>query len=778
MKNKFFYLTTFILLILIPSILNGQSYRISGWIHDQENKPIIGAMLSLKPDGKQTSSDNSGNYTFTASSGAKELTARMLGHKSVLLKFELKNDTVINLFLQVSPFELKEVQVINSKKNVEMTHRGSYIVTPAALHEIPRLFGESDLLKAFQQLPGVSFGKEGTSDIYVRGGGAGQNINIADGCYFFLPGHLLGIVSPFDLDFLESAELYKDYIPSEIGGGASSITTLDFRKPHSDSLKAQLRLGLLSSGFTVDVPFSKINLDLTAGLKRGNYSLYAPLLKKIAPNGVGNYLPSDGYSFYDSFVKLSHESSKVGRISYLFFGNYDNGKDENKTTGEHLDTLYKYTEGVTTGWNSMVHALRWDLPESGLYTWRVDLNYNRLSIGRRIYSGTDSILKATGEQIGSSSTLYSFYPTIHNLGITVSAKRQFNKTILYAGVSERYRFFISNNYATHTLNDNTIRNDLQGNDIESETSIFLSSISTLGENFQLDAGLRLSEMIIRKGTFFVPEPRMRLSFKPGGSISPHITYVRLSQSDHSIEGSNAGLRTQLWLPLYKDLGPEISDIFSIGFNGRIKNDFVWSLDGYVKRSSGILDFKPGASFIFDTSFVDMVDRINLKAYGLEVGVIKRTGKLTGSASYTLSRSKREWYAPEGVMWIPSTADRPHNLNISLKYLFHKRTSFGLNYVFQSGAPATIYMHETSYGEFFETKNNIRYFDYHRLDLSFRQIILKRRFLIAIDADIYNVYNRKNTFYFKMLYDEKEKRYYFKNVALFPIMPSLTLTIKY
>lgn len=180
-------------------------------------------------------------------------------------------------------------------------------------------------------LPGVSFGKEGTSDIYVRGGGAGQNVVLADGCYFFLPGHLLVIVSPFDLDFLESAELYKDFIPSGTGGGASSVIGLDFRKPHTDSLKAQLRLGLLSFGVTVEMPFKKINLDLTAGLKRGNYSLYAPLLKKIMSDDVSGFLPPNKYSFYDSFVKVSHESSKAGRISYLFFGNYDNGINENKT---------------------------------------------------------------------------------------------------------------------------------------------------------------------------------------------------------------------------------------------------------------------------------------------------------------------------------------------------------------------------------------------------------------------------------------------------------------
>lgn len=769
-----------VMFVCFLSVLSGQTFRISGRILEEKaDKPVSPASIYLRPDGRQTYSDNLGNYSFISTSGSKQLTARILGYNPVTLKFVLSSDTVIDIHLRVSPFELSEVSVVSdSTKTVEMTPRGSFLVTPAAIRETPKLFSEPDMLKAFQMLPGVSFGKEGTSDIYVRGGGAGQNIIIADGCYFFLPGHLLGIVSPFDLDFLESAELLKDYIPSDIGGGASSIIDLNFREPHSDYLGAQLRLGLLSSGLTLEVPFKKINLDLTAGLKRGNYSLYAPLLKKIVPDDVGNFLPPDKYSFYDSFVKLSHESLKVGKISYLFFGNYDNGKDETRTTGEHDDTLFKYTDGITTGWNSMVHALRWEQPTRGLYRWRVDLNYNRLAIGRRIYSESESFVKVTEEKIGSQATLYSFYPSMHNIGLTTSASRVFHKTTVTAGVSERYRSFISNNYATHTIDDKETRNDLGGNDLVNEISLFVSASVPLKEKFQADVGLRISGIIIRDGSFFVAEPRVRLSYRPGSLISPHITFVRLSQDDHAIEGSNAGLRTQLWLPLYKDFGPEVSDILSAGFQGQVKNDFVWSLDGYLKRTSGMLDFKPGASFIFDTSFVDMINRIQLRAYGIEAGVIKRTGKITGSASYTWSRSKREWYSPEGMMWIPSTADRPHNLNITLKYYYREKTSFGLNLVYQSGAPATIYMHETSYGEFFETKNNIRFFDYHRMDISFRRIIYKRKFSISIDADIYNVYNHKNTFYFKKIYDNEEKRFYFKNVSLFPIMPSVTVSIKY
>jgi hypothetical protein len=356
--------------------------------------------------------------------------------------------------------------------------------------------------------------------------------------------------------------------------------------------------------------------------------------------------------------------------------------------------------------------------------------------------------------------------------------RNFDKISVSLGISDRFRSFVSNNYALINANDTETRNSFGGNDLVNETSVYISTAGRAGKKIHIDAGLRLTGIMIRDARFFMAEPRLRISYGQGSPVSPQISYVRLSQNDHAIEGSSAGLRSQLWLPLYKDIGPEISDVLSAGFRGDIKNDLTWTLDGYFKRTSGMLDFKPGASFIFDSSFVDMVERISLQSYGIEAGLIKRTGKVTGNAGYTWSRSKREWPSPEGLIRIPSAADRPHNLNISLKYHYTDNTSLGLNFVYQSGAPATIYMHETSYGEFFETKNNIRYFDYHRLDFSFRHTIHKRRFSMFIDADIYNVYNRKNTFYFKKTRNEEEGIYFYKNISLFPIMPSLSVTVNF
>ena len=776
-RSKFLFIFT--ILSLTNSVINCQSIEVSCRLYDQDNKILIitGAVF-LNPGNLFITPDEKGVFSIICAPGKKQITTRVLGYKPANLTFELLSDTSIIIFLKVLPYQLREVTITgDSIKNIKVTTHGSIILTPAALRETPRIFSEPDLLKSFQLLPGVISGKDGSSEIFVRGGSVGQNIALANGCYFFLPAHLLGFVSPYDLDFLESAELYKDYFPSELGGGASSVISLDFKRSQSDSLRAQLRLGLLSSGITFELPIKKINGALSGGLKRGNYSLYAPLLKKIVSSEISDNLPPDNYFFYDGFIRLSHNSSKWGNISYLFFGNYDNGKDEQKTRSQNADTTINYTNGISTGWNNMVHAVRWKLPATSDFKWTIDLNYNRISMGREIYMQTDKFLNENN-LIESREISYSFSPTIKGVGSTILMTHDNDKFSYSAGVSTRLRYFSPNTIASDILNDVQVKNEFGESSRIIEPAAFFSSDIHLTERMKFITGLRLSSGITKDAKFYVIEPRLRFVYNDGKPISPHINWVRLSQFDHSVEGSNAGLRSMLWLPVSKAFGPEVSDVLSAGVQGQIENSYIWTIDGYFKKTTDMVDFKPGASFIFDNSINDMLERINGRAYGLETGVIKRKGKLTGSASYTYSRSKREWQTPEGLIWIPSSADRPHNFNLTMKYHFNKKMSFGLNWVYTSGSPATIYMHNTSYGEWFETKNNIRYFDYHRLDLAYRQIIFKRKFTILLDVDIYNLYNRKNTFYLLQTYDNSSKSYYFKNVFLFPIMPSCTLTLKY
>jgi hypothetical protein len=782
MRNliKNIFASWLIIVLSTGTAVTGQTLNISGRLFDKEEGRIISnGTVFLNPGNLSTITNLKGEYSFSCPAGIKQLSTQILGYRPAAIDFTVDSDTIINIYLEVSPFELGEVTVTGEQvKNVRITHEGNFIVTPEAMRETPRLFSEPDLLKSLQLIPGVVAGKDGSSDIYVRGGGAGQNIILANGCYFFLPSHFLRMISPVDFDFLENAELYKDYFPAELGGGAGSVINLQFKKSLSDSLHAQLRFGMLSSGFTFELPLKKSNLDITAGLKRGNYSVYLPYLREIVSEDISMYLPSNGYAFYDGFLNVAHSSEKLGKINYLFFGNYDKGKEENELTTFDGDTLIFNLDRISDGWSSMVHALQWEPPVRNRLKWKFNLNYNRLSINREIYHRTEkhSFIDVTIYDVVKTSFLVS--PTSDIIGSSMTVSGNNGKLSWTAGVSDRIRFFSPDIISDNILKGVQTIKTFGENTKIFEPAVYFSSALNITEKLLLDAGLRISGAFTKGARFVIPEPRIRLSYNLNGSISPHINYVRLSQFDHSVEGTNAGLRSMLWLPISGDFGPEISDVVSAGFQGHIKNQIVWTVDCYYKKIKGMLDYKSGASFVYDTSFTDLLDVIHGKAYGLEAGMIKRTGRFTGSISYTYSRSKQEWGAPQGLIWIPANADRPHNFNLAVKYHLKTRTSFGLNWVYQSGAPATIYMHESSYGKFFNSKNNIRYFDYHRLDLSLRQIIHKRKYTISVDADIYNVYNRKNTFYFKEAYDGFEGKYYFKNVTLFPVMPTLTITIKY
>lgn len=770
-------IVVFIFLFLLSGqIVKGQPFTVRGRIlNSEDSNPVSGCVVSLNPGAQISVTNLSGEFILRTNGGKIVLLTQILGFKQAKSTLYIDSDTIINLTLEVEPFKIKEVTIFgDSVESIERSENGSIILTRASLNEMPQVFSEPDLIKSIQNLPGVVPGRDGTTDIFVRGGTPGQNVFLVNGCYIFIPSHLLGITSSFDLDFIDKTELIKDYFSSEIGGGASSVVKIDYRVPKRDSAGMQLRAGVLTSGLTFQIPFKKAGIGITGGIKRGNYSIYAPLLKTLIDKNVSESLPPNNYSFYDSYIRITHSSSLAGSLSYVFMRNYDNGSRSNTIESKGADTLFTSEIGFNSSWTNQVHSLQWYLPVKSKTKWIYDLNFNKISIQKENFLRAEKFYNNT--LIGSTYNSYRFSPEIINIGTQILFAREVENIWFSGGIYYRFRDFKPNIVASYLSEEtSSIRRFVEGYKI-SEPAAFISGKYKFALKWSIEGGIRLSSGITDKTVFLNFEPRLRFTHKSSEYFSQHINFVRLSQSDHQLESSNTGLRSVLWLPVSNEFGPEISNVYSSGINGQIRNYF-WSMDLYYKTMQGIVDFKPGASFLYATSINDMLDKIEGRSYGLEMFLVKRIGKLTGNIAYTYSRSKRDWFPPEGRIWIPSVADRPHNVNISLKYYLKKRTSLGLSWVFISGLPATMYVHSTYQYKWFETKNNIRYPDYHRLDLSFRKIFKIKKTLINFDFDISNVYNRRNTFYIKEVFDESRNAFIYKNFALFPIMPSFSLNIQ-
>lgn len=122
--------------------------------------------------------------------------------------------------------------------------------------------GEVDLMKVLQLLPGVSSASEGTSSLFVRGGGPDQNLVLLDEAIVYNTGHLLGFFSVFNSDAIKNVELIKGSMPAEYGSRISSVIDVQMKEGNNEQFVAEGGIGIIASRFTVQGPIQKSKVRL------------------------------------------------------------------------------------------------------------------------------------------------------------------------------------------------------------------------------------------------------------------------------------------------------------------------------------------------------------------------------------------------------------------------------------------------------------------------------------------------------------------------------------
>ena len=161
--------------------------------------------------------------------GEVEIRCSYLGYQTKIHKFNLVNDTTLTILLQPSN-ELNEVTVYGGSPRQDFgvlgAQMGAIDVPISQIKAIPALFGETDVLKALQLLPGVQGGTEGSAGLYVRGGGPDQNLLLLDGIPVYNVNHMGGFFSVFNADALKNITLYKGNFPARFSSRLSSVVDI------------------------------------------------------------------------------------------------------------------------------------------------------------------------------------------------------------------------------------------------------------------------------------------------------------------------------------------------------------------------------------------------------------------------------------------------------------------------------------------------------------------------------------------------------------------------
>ncbi len=761
-------------------------YSINGHITDSKNgEDLIGATVYVKELGTGAVTNAYGFYAMNLAPGTYNLVFSYIGYTSQEKTVDLKKDVTLNIELDPGQQMLNEVQVVAERKGEMIKKPEMSVVKLEAktIKKIPSFFGEVDVIKALQLLPGVQFTSEGSIGFSVRGGSPDQNLILLDEATVYNAGHLLGFFSVFNNDAIKDVQLYKGDIPARYGGRLSSVLDVRMKDGNVKKLSVTGGIGLIASRLTIESPIIKDKTSFILSGRRTYFDLFLPIFGK-------DQIKDNKLYFYDFNGKINHKIDENNRIylsGYL-------GRDVFKNQFAQMK------------FGNQTASLRWN----HLFSKRVFSNFT-LIYSKYLYSlGTSKDDEETSftwnsdlRDIGFRSDLTSYIDTKNTI------RFGFHTTyhMFEPGIAEGGENSLFNEYKLpeqHAL----------------ESSVYLSNEQKLGSRFILKYGLRYTlfnnigptevyyfdndynfshtvDYDKREvyNTYHGLEPRLGFNYILNNISSIKASYSKTNQFIQLAQNSAAGTPLDVWFPASPNVKPQVCNQFALGyFRNFLGNGLETSLEVYYKKMQNTIDFKDHAELLLNKEIEGELRFGKSWSYGAElmlrlVDMPLWKGMISGWVSYTYSRTWREIEDINNGNKYPAPFDKPHDVSVVLNYDITKRLTVSANWIYLTGRPVTVptgraYI-EGNVLPIYSDRNDFRYKDYHRMDLSvtWRSKDKGQGFKYDWNLSIYNVYNRHNTWSLNFQQDTEGNNpdaYKTKvtNVYLVGIVPSITFNFKF
>lgn len=774
--------------LVLTQFVKSQNYSVSGYVEDlKTGERIIGAYVIDSISKKGTSTNDFGFYILKDAGSHVSLKASYLGYKSKVKHLLLSHDTLL-IFMIDQVHEIQEVVIEASQYNRdENTPLGLAVIPVQLLTSMPAL-GEADLLKSIQSQAGIKGGLEGSTGIYVRGGGAGENQYMLDDVPMYNVSHLYGFFSAFNVSAVKDVELLKGDFPARYGGRTSSVIDVRSLDGNNKVLKAEVSIGLISSRLTVQGPLFNDKTTFIVSGRRSYFDLFTQSLKK---SGIVDPSFPD-YYFYDMNARLTHTFSKNDRIYLGFYMGRDyiqNTNDDSEIIGS--DESYSVNDQETSGWGNLIVSFRWN------HTFGKDIfNNTTIAYSKYNYFTQDQY---TSHNITGKDTVSRNYSANYASFITdIIAKTDFEYCIssnhlLRFGAGNIFHTFnpgkdtyFDNDEVLNQTTDTTYSNNLIR---ANEPYFYVEDEMKLTPKLNMNAGIRLSGFISGTNSFYNPEPRLSSNYTLRTCLVMKAGYSRMVQYINLLSMYNVSWPTDIWIPATNGVSPLKSDQVNLGLAYNWDKKILISFEAYRKWLYNTTDYKNGASLV--TQFVPWYEKVTQgkgNAKGIELSIEKQQGRLTGSLHYTLSSSDRTYADLNNGATFPFSYDRLHDFNIFANYKFSEKWDASALWMYGSGYPVTLpveqYLPDLGIGnpngpfdiDYYPTLNNCRLPAYHRLDLGLHYKKHNRFSEHSWSFDIFNAYDRKNPVY--MYFSGFGAYEHITYGSLLPIIPSVTYTLKW
>jgi len=795
------------------SLITAQNYTISGYVTDVKSSEtmINGSVFETKAR-KGCVTNSYGFYSLTLPKGDVEIEFTYVGYTPQFRKFKLTKDTIINVSLKES-IELKEVVVLGRQREmgVESSQMSAIEVPIQLIKTVPALFGETDILKALQLLPGVQGGVEGSAGFYVRGGGPDENLFLLDGVPVYNVNHLGGMFSVFNSDAIKNVTLYKGSFPARFGSRLSSVVDIRMNDGNNKKLRGNFSIGLISSKFNLEGPLFSDKTTFNISARRTYYdALIQPALMIIGKEEEMDKMMA-GYYFYDMNAKISHKFSDNDRL-YLSAYMGDDVIYADIRQNYRSDEYGKEENRLNMGWNwgNLITSLRWNhvinnklfMNATSTFTrYRFDMNvgtkykYETYNPPRLESSDVNLGYNSGIQDIGCKLDFdYNPNPN-HDVKFGLNyTNHAFSPGVQVAKMTSQYDSIIQK--IDTTIGNTSI--------YAHETILYAEDNININSFLKLNAGLHYSTFVVEGKFYHSLQPRLGLRALINDKLSVKAGYSYMSQYIHLLSNSSLSLPTDLWVPVTKRIEPMKSQQYSAGVFYNLLNFADVSVEGYYKSMDNLIEYKDGASFMNSgTNWEDKVSIGRGWAYGVEFLLQRNFGKTTGWLGYTWSKSERLFDRPgqelnNGLVF-PAKYDRRNDFKLVVAHKFSEKFDISATLIYMNGNAATLalqnysgayipgetYNYSTSL-PYISQRNNFRYPDYLRIDYGMNFTKKLKHGTRIWSLSTYNLTNRKNAFlvYPKTEYDvnwltgEMTVTKRLVSLTIFPILPSVSYTYKF
>ena len=684
---------------------------------------------------------------------------------SILCSALILQSPTLNDTIRTEQIEEVVVTSNSARQRVQNVQAGAEQLQLKDLTAAPSLFGENDVMRAIQLLPGVKSESDASSSFQVRGGTAAQNLILYDNAPVYNVGHLAGLFSAFNDDALGNATLYKGLLPAQFGGASSAVLDLTGRTGNKQDWHGGASIGLLSAKGTIEGPIVKDKASFLVTARRS----YLDAFLKLTDDFKNNTL-----YFYDINAKLDWIIGQRDQLFLSFFTGYD------RTALEDM---------IDIRWNNLASSLKW------LHHFR-------------------------GGSYAQTTLLYSGYLTDNGIDI-FGMNIWFNGHIRQGSLRQDFHIDLGNHQldaglSSALLNVKSAEWQFVSKHVKEqrrawENACWLNGIFHLSDRLTASAGLRAVTFSPLGGSLYYDieengdigwyynygknqivkthvtlEPRASINYQwtmLSGQWSVKAAYARTSQNIHALRNQNTSTPFDRYTLSSNIVKPEIADQVSLGiFAATSDQAYDVSLEGYYRKVDNVLDYRDGKSFSSEVEIERLILSGEGKGYGAELALRKNTGKLTGWLAYTLSWSKTRIPGVNGGRWYDANNDRRHDISLVAMYRLGKHWSLNGTWVFNTGqaftAPSGKYQIEDNWIYYYAERNGYRAPDYHRLDVSAVWTKKYRRSTHEWVFSIYNLYNRYNPYLINFEDSENGARTKAKQYSLFGIVPSVAFNIKF